>query len=93
MRKRGQRNGRGNNECGCATEMNFSSGLKCNCNAWISTLGSSLAVTAGASFPFASDAQRVRAKVCCAVLCWENRQSKLSGVGVRVVLRAGRGGI
>lgn len=40
----------GNNECGCATVMNFSSGLKCNCNARISTLGSSSAVTAGAFF-------------------------------------------
>lgn len=73
--------------------MNFSSGLKCNCNAWISTLGSSSAVTAGAFFAFAFDAQRVSAKVCCSVLCGENRQSKLSGVGVRAVLRVGRGGI
>lgn len=83
----------GNNECGCATVMNFSSGLKCNCNAWISTLGRSSAVTAGAFFPFAFDAQRIRAKVCCSVLCGENRQSKLSGVGFGVVLRAGGGGI
>lgn len=47
----------------------------------------------GPFFPFAFDAQRVRAKVCCSVLCGENWQSKLSGVGFGVVLRAGGGGI
>lgn len=42
--------GRGNNEDGCVAVMNFSSGPKCNCNAWISASGRGLAVAVGFFF-------------------------------------------
>lgn len=56
--KRGQRKeklffflwGGGNNEDGCVAVMNFSSGPKCNCNAWISASGRGLAVAVGFFF-------------------------------------------
>lgn len=72
-------------ERGCAIVMNFSSGLKCNCNAGISALGSCLAVAVGCFLGIG--AQRVKAKVGCAALGGENQQSE----GVRSGLR-GRSG-
>jgi len=69
-----------------ALVMNFSSGLKCNCDAGISALGSCLAVAAG--WFLAIDAPGVKAKVGCAALWGKGSKAKVSGVGSR----AGAGG-
>lgn len=70
----------GINECGCAIVINFSSGLKHNCSAGISALGSCLAVAARCFL--AGDAQVIKAKVGCAVLWGENGKVRVSGVGL-----------
>lgn len=87
--ERGQRQEKlwgGINERGRAIAMNFSSGLKCNCNAGISALGSCLAVAVG--WFLAVDVQGVKAKVGCAALWGEAGKAEVSGGG----FEAGAGG-